>query len=40
MKINFRKPMLAAVITLTTASVYYAQQTKDTTNLNPKTLRR
>ena len=31
MKINFRKPMLAAVITLTTASVYYAQQTQDTT---------
>ncbi|HFK5583325.1 TonB-dependent receptor [Elizabethkingia anophelis] len=30
MKINFRKPMLAAVITLSTASVYYAQKTKDT----------
>ena len=28
MKINFRKPILAAV--LSTASVYYAQQTKDT----------
>ncbi|MDQ8749055.1 TonB-dependent receptor [Elizabethkingia miricola] len=36
MKINFRKPMLAAVITLTTASVYYAQQTKDTTDAKSK----
>ncbi|HAY3556861.1 TPA: TonB-dependent receptor plug domain-containing protein, partial [Elizabethkingia meningoseptica] len=36
MKINFRKPMLAAVITLTTASVYYAQQTQDTTKSKSK----
>lgn len=36
MKINFRKPMLAAVITLTTASVYYAQQTQDSTKSKSK----
>lgn len=36
MKINFRKPMLAAVLTLTTASVYYAQQTQDTTKSKSK----
>lgn len=29
MKINFRRPMLAAVITLSTASVYYGQQVQD-----------
>ncbi|WP_407485127.1 TonB-dependent receptor [Elizabethkingia miricola] len=36
MKINFRKPMLAAVITLSTASVYYAQQTQDSTKSKSK----
>ena len=36
MKINFRRPLLTAVITLSTASVYYGQQTQDTVRKDSK----